>query len=106
MLMSEKLCLSNDEHFHEHKFEDALESLRLLLPKFLQSTVQRILHKDLGLHSHKITIVQQLNERDYQQRLTFCQTMLDMFEENENLTIIMSDKAHFYRVRLRICLCS
>ena len=77
--------------------------LRPPLPKFLQSTVQRNLHKDLGLHPYKITIVQQLNERDYQQRLTFCQTMLDMFEENEDLTIIMSDEAHFYRERLRIC---
>ena len=46
MLMSEKLCLTNDGHFHEHKFEGALENLRPLLPKFLQSTVQRILHKD------------------------------------------------------------
>ena len=95
MLMSEKLYLANDGHFHEHKFEGALERLRLLLPKFLQSTVQRILHKDLGLHSYKIRIVQQLNERDCQQRLTFCQTMLDMFEENENLTIIMSNERSF-----------
>ena len=77
--------------------------MRPLLPEFLQSTVQQILRKDLGLHPYKITIVQQLNERDYQQRLTFCQTMLDMFEENEDLTIKMSDDAHFYRERLRIC---
>ena len=40
--------------------------------------------------------VQQLNPRDYQQRLSFCQTMLDMFEENEDLTLIMSDEAHFH----------
>ena len=99
MLMREKLCLTNDGHFHEHKFEGALESLRPLLPKFLQSTVQRILH--LGLYPYKITIVQQLNERDYHQRLPFCQTILDMFEENEDLTTTMSDDAHFYRERLR-----
>ena len=101
MLMSEKLCLTNDGHFHEHKFEAALESLRPLLPKFLQSIVQRILHKDLGLHPDKITIVQQLNERDYQQGLTFCQTMLDMCEENEDFTIIMSDEDHFKRICVR-----
>ena len=40
--------------------------------------------------------VQQSNPRDYQQRLSFCQTMLDMFEENEDLTLIMSDKTHFH----------
>ena len=82
--MSKKLCLTNDGHFQEHKFKGGLESLRPLLPTFLQSTGQRILHKDLGPHPYKITIVQQLNERDYQQRLTFCQTMLDMLEEIED----------------------
>ena len=61
-----------------------------------QSTVQRILHKYLAFQSHKIMPVQQLNPRDYQQRLSFCQTMLDMFEENKDLTLIMSDEAHFY----------
>ena len=75
MRMSKKLYLTNDGHYHEHQFEGAFESLRPLLPTFLQSTVQRILHKELGLRPYKITIVQQLNERDYQQRLTFCQTM-------------------------------
>ena len=65
MLMIEKLCLANDGHFLEHKFEGAIESLRPLLPKLLQSTVQRILPKDLGLHLYEIPIVQQLNERDY-----------------------------------------
>ena len=54
-----------------------------------QSTVQRILHKDLAFQPHKIITVQQLNPRDYQQRLSFCQTMLDMFEENEDLTLII-----------------
>ena len=47
-----------------------------------QSTVQRILHKDLGFPPYKLMVVQQLNEREYQQRLTFCQTILNMFEEN------------------------
>ena len=40
--------------------------------------------------------VQQLHPRDYQQRLSFCQTMVDMCEENENLTLTISDKAHFH----------
>ena len=37
-----------------------------------------------------------MNPGDYQQRLSFCQTMLDMFEENKDLTLIMSDEAHFH----------
>ena len=62
-----------------------------------QSTVQRILHKDLTFQPYKIVTVQQLNPRDYQQRLSFCHTMLDMFEENEDLTLIMSDEVHFHQ---------
>ena len=61
-----------------------------------QSTMQRILHEDLIFQPYKIMTVQQLKPREYQQRLSFCQTMLDMFEENENLTLIMSDEAHFH----------
>ena len=61
-----------------------------------QSTVQRILHKDFAFQPYKIMTVQQLNPRDYQQRLSFCQTMLDMFEENEDLNLIMSDEVHFH----------
>ena len=41
-----------------------------------QSIVQRILHKDLAFQLYKIITVQQLNPQDYQQRLSFCQTML------------------------------
>ena len=77
--MSEKLYVTNDGHLHENEFESVLESLRPLLSKFLQSTVQRILYKDLGLEPYKITIVQQLNERDSQQRLPFCQIMSLIF---------------------------
>ena len=61
-----------------------------------QSTVQQIIHKDLAFQLYKIMTVQQLNPRDNQQRLSFCQTMLDMFEEKEDLTLIMSDEVHFH----------
>ena len=37
-----------------------------------QSTMQRILHKDLAFQPYKLMTVQQLNSRDYQQRLSFC----------------------------------
>ena len=36
-----------------------------------QSTMQRILHKDLVFQPYKIMTLQQLNPRDYQQRLSF-----------------------------------
>ena len=61
-----------------------------------QSTMQRILQKDLVFQPYKIMTVQQLNPGDYQQHLSFRQTMLYMLEENENLTLIMSDEAHFH----------
>ena len=61
-----------------------------------QSTVQQILHKDLAFQRYQIMTLQQLNPRDYQQRLSFCQTMLDMFEENKDLTLIVSDEVHFH----------
>ena len=35
------------------------------------STVKRILHKDLVFQPYKIMTVQQLNQRDYQQRFVF-----------------------------------
>ena len=103
MLMSEKLCLTNDGHFHEYKFEGRRDRKFASTLAKVFFALQRILHQYPGLLPYKITIVQQLDERDYQQRLTFWQIMLDMFEENEDLTIIMSDEAHFYRERLRIC---
>ncbi|XP_054260262.1 uncharacterized protein LOC128996153 [Macrosteles quadrilineatus] len=61
-----------------------------------KSTVKRILHKDLGFHPYKIMIVQKLNDADYQQRVMFAETMLNMFEENDDIKILMSDEAHFH----------
>ena len=61
-----------------------------------QSILQRILHKDLAFQPYKIMTAQQLNPQDYQQRLSFCLKMLDMFEKNEDLTLIMNDEIHFH----------
>ena len=41
-------------------------------------------------------VVQQMNETDYPQRLNFARTMLTLFEENENIMLLMSDEAHFH----------
>jgi len=60
-----------------------------------ESTVKRILHKDLGFHPYKMMIVQTLNEGDYQQRLALAELMLEIIKEHED-TIMMSDEAHFH----------
>jgi hypothetical protein len=54
------------------------------------------LHKDLGFHPYKLAIVQEVNENDYPKRLEFAQTMLNIFEEHEDLLVVMSDEAHFH----------
>ena len=61
-----------------------------------ESTVRQILHKDLGFHPYEMTIVQALNERDYQPRLAFAELMLEVIEEHEDAIIMMSDEAHFH----------
>jgi len=61
-----------------------------------ESTVRRILHKDLGFHPYKMTILQTLNEGDYEQRSAFAELMFEIIEENEDAIIMMSDEAHFH----------
>lgn len=62
------------------------------------SSVRRILHKDLNFHPYKLQIVQCLKPNDYQQRILFCETMLRMFQENDDQVnnLWMSDEAHFH----------
>lgn len=59
-------------------------------------SLHRILHDDLKFHPYKIMIVQQLNERDFVQRREFCRIMDEMFTEDPNATVFMSDEAHFH----------
>jgi len=61
-------------------------------------SVRRILHNDLHYHLYKIQILQALNTCDYGARVRFCQEMLDLIGENEDLVnnIWMSDEAHFH----------
>ena len=61
-----------------------------------ESTVRRILHKDLRFHPYKMMILKMLNEGDYQQRLAFTQLMLEIIEEHGDAIITMSDEAHFH----------
>jgi len=41
-------------------------------------------------------IVQELNQQDFGRRITFAETMLQMFEEDPKLVIVTSDEAHFH----------
>jgi len=61
-------------------------------------SVRRILHNDLHYHPYKIQIFQALNTRDYGARVRFCQEMLDLIGEYEDLVnnMWMSDEAHFH----------
>ena len=40
--------------------------------------------------------MQQLQPRDYTQRMTFAHEMQAIFEQNDNLILCISDEAHFY----------
>jgi hypothetical protein len=61
-----------------------------------ERTVRGILHKDLGFHPYKMTIVQKLNEWDYQRRLSFAEQMLEIIEEDEDAVIMICDEAYFH----------
>ena len=60
------------------------------------TTVRRILHQDLNFHPYKLMFVQELKQQDFARRKTFAETMLQMFEEDPELVILTSDKAHFH----------
>ena len=60
-------------------------------------SLQTIIHKDLHLFPYKIQLVNKLNPADLPIRLEFCQKMLQMVDEDENMLncLFMSDEAHF-----------
>ena len=60
------------------------------------SSVLQILHKDLGFHPYKMTVVHQLKEGDYPQRAAFAEAMLEIFKDEANAIMLMSDEAHFH----------
>ncbi|XP_045504404.1 uncharacterized protein LOC123701036 [Colias croceus] len=59
-----------------------------------RATVHRILRSDLNLKPYKIQIVQELRETDFDLRLNFVNTMLEKFDDYQN--IFFSDEAHFH----------
>ena len=62
-----------------------------------QTTLWRIMQKDLGLHAFKIKLTQELKPIDHLKRQNFSNWALAKLEENEEFhrKIIFSDEAHF-----------
>jgi len=62
------------------------------------ASVGRILHKDLHFYPYKIQVTRALHERDYVNRVNFCQTFLQLINQNQELVnnLLMSNEAHFH----------
>lgn len=63
-----------------------------------EASVRWILHKDLHLYPYKIQITHALHEHDYENRVYFCQTFLQIFNQNQDVVnnLLMSDEAHLH----------
>lgn len=59
------------------------------------TSVRRILH-DLNFHPYKIVTVQMLKPQDIMRRILFANKMREMLDENPDITLLMSDEAHFH----------
>jgi hypothetical protein len=56
-----------------------------------EGSVRRILHKDLHFCPYKIQVTHALHERDYVNKINFCQTFLQLVN-----ILLMSHEAHFH----------
>jgi len=66
-----------------------------------EASVRQILHKDLHFYPYKIQVTHALHEHDYVNRVNFCQTFLQLINQNQELVnkLLMSDEAHFHLSR-------
>jgi hypothetical protein len=64
----------------------------------ISDSVRSILHKDLHYHLYKMQIVHALKDADHENRLPFCQQLLNMINENPGLVsnLLISDDVHFH----------
>lgn len=84
--------------------ESIAEDPRLSIPRrsqqlgISQTSLQRILHKDLLLHPYKMQLTQELKPRDHGLRRTFVNWVLEMQTIDPDFfrKIILSDEAHFH----------
>ena len=63
-----------------------------------EASVRRILHKDLHFYPYQSPVTHVPHERDYVNRVNFCQTFLQLINQNQELVnnLLMSDEAHFH----------
>jgi hypothetical protein len=63
-----------------------------------EASFRRILHKAPHFYPYKIQVTYALHERDYVNRVYFCQTFLQLINQNQELVnnLLMSDEAHFH----------
>ncbi|PNF42403.1 hypothetical protein B7P43_G01955 [Cryptotermes secundus] len=56
--------------------------------------MRRILHEHLHFHPYKMVVVQELSPRDFQNRITACETLLETLPPDA--LVFFSDEAHFH----------
>ena len=63
-----------------------------------EASVRRNLPKDLHFYPYKIQVTHALHERGHVNRVNFCQTFLQLINQNQMLVnnLLMSDEAHFH----------
>jgi len=63
-----------------------------------EASVQWILHKVLHFYPYKIQVTHALHKHDYGNRVNFCQTFLQLINQNQELVnnLLTSDEAHFH----------
>jgi len=66
-----------------------------------EASIRRILHKYLHFYPYKIQVTHALHERDYVNRVNFCQTFLELINQDQELVnnLLISDEAHFHSSR-------
>ena len=63
-----------------------------------RSNMHRILRDDLRLHPYRPRLLQELSEEDFAHRMTFCEEMVELLENDANLLdrFVFTDEAHFH----------
>ena len=66
-----------------------------------EAGIRWILHKDLHFYPYKIQVTHALHEHDYLNRVHFCQTFLQLINQNQEFVnnLLMSKEAHFHLSR-------
>jgi len=66
-----------------------------------EASVRQILPKDLHFYPYKIQVTHALHEHDYENRVNFCQTFLQLINQNQELVnnLLMSAEADFHLSR-------